>query len=81
VLCVLGPTGREAARLDHSYIGDEHYLLALLAKPSIASETLEELGITHERVAEAVRGRGPHAGGSDRPPRRRELHPTPLSTD
>jgi ATP-dependent Clp protease ATP-binding subunit ClpA len=74
-----GRPGEQAVRLGHTYIGDEHYLLALLATPSIASETLEELGITHERVAEHVRGRGPYAGGSDSEPRRRVLHHTPAA--
>jgi Clp amino terminal domain, pathogenicity island component len=75
---MLARPGREAARLDHSYIGSDHYLLALLATPSIASETLEELGITYERVVESVRGRETHiAARSDEEPQRRELSPTP----
>jgi hypothetical protein len=72
-------TGEARPRV-HSWIGAEHYLLALLATPSIASETLEELGITHERVAESVRGRDMYiAARSDDQARRRGVSPTPAA--
>jgi Clp amino terminal domain, pathogenicity island component len=45
----------QSRRLDHQWIGPEHFLLALLAEPSVASETLEALGVTYERFAEQVR--------------------------
>jgi len=46
----------EARKLDHWWIGDEHVLLAVLARPSLASETLEELGIDYAVVAGRLGG-------------------------
>jgi hypothetical protein len=54
----------EARRLEHSWIGPEHVLLALFAEPSPAAEALEELGATRERVEERARS----LGGADPPP-------------
>jgi hypothetical protein len=54
----------EARRLEHSWIGPEHVLLSLFAEPSPATEALEELGVTRERVEEAARS----LGCSDPPP-------------
>jgi ATP-dependent Clp protease ATP-binding subunit ClpA len=48
----------EARRLEHSWIGPEHVLLCLFAEPSLATEALEELGVTRERVEEAARAMG-----------------------
>lgn len=33
-----------------NHVGPEHYLLALLAQPSLATEVLSELGLTYERL-------------------------------
>jgi ATP-dependent Clp protease ATP-binding subunit ClpA len=52
----------EARRLEHSWIGPEHVLLALFAEPSPATGALEELGVTRDLVEEAARRR------SDPPP-------------
>jgi hypothetical protein len=39
----------EAKRLDHGWVGTEHFLLALTARPSLAQEALAQLGLTYER--------------------------------
>jgi ATP-dependent Clp protease ATP-binding subunit ClpA len=49
-----GPTaadraGDVARRLEQSWIGPEHVLLALFDEPSVAAEALEELGVSRER--------------------------------
>jgi ATP-dependent Clp protease ATP-binding subunit ClpA len=76
---MMGP-GDEAVRLNQSHIGDEHYLLAVLATPSVASETLEELGVTYERVDERVRRSNKfNEDGSDDETQRRVLSPTPAA--
>jgi hypothetical protein len=49
---VLGPAADQARRLDHGWVGPEHYLLALLAAPSAATEALAELGITYDRLVD-----------------------------
>jgi hypothetical protein len=50
------PDAWEQARLlDNGWIGSEHFLLALLATPSIAQEVLLELGVTYEAALELVR--------------------------
>lgn len=49
---MLGPAAGQARRLDHGWVGPEHYLLALLAAPSVATEALGELGITHQRLVD-----------------------------
>jgi Clp amino terminal domain, pathogenicity island component len=65
-----GPTsaayraGDAARRLEQSWIGSEHVLLALFDEPSVATEALEELGVTRELVEETVRG----YSASDPPP-------------
>jgi Clp amino terminal domain, pathogenicity island component len=56
--------GAVAQRLEHSWIGTEHVLLALFDEPSTAIETLEELGVTRERVEEEARA----LARSDPPP-------------
>ena len=45
-------TAKQARRLNHGWIGPEHYLLALLAEPSVATEALGDLGVTYDRVRE-----------------------------
>ena len=62
----------EARQLDHWWVGGDHVLLALLASPSLASETLDELGITYAMVAQ--RARGLHTDATDR---KEGLSPTP----
>ena len=56
--------GAVARRLEHSWIGPEHVLLALFDEPSTATQALEELGVTREQVEEAARAHG----RSDPPP-------------
>jgi hypothetical protein len=53
----LGAFAAEARRLDHGWVGGEHVLLALLASPSVASETLEELGVSYATIEEHARTR------------------------
>lgn len=50
-MAVLDMAAEEARRLRHNWLGPEHYLLAVLAEPSIATETMAELGVTHDRLA------------------------------
>jgi ATP-dependent Clp protease ATP-binding subunit ClpA len=54
-----------ARRLEQSWVGPEHVLLALFDEPSAATEALEELGATRERVEQHTRA----TSWSD-PPRR-----------
>ncbi len=54
-----------ARRLEQSWIGPEHVLLALFDEPSTATEALEELGVTPELVEERTRA----LSRSDPPPR------------
>jgi hypothetical protein len=49
---VLGPAADQARRLDHGWVGPEHYLLALVAAPSAATQALAELGITYDRLVD-----------------------------
>ena len=56
--------GAVARRLEHSWIGPEHVLLALFDEPSTATQALEELGVSREQVGEAARAHG----RSDPPP-------------
>ena len=62
---MLNKAGEEAKRLRQNHIGPEHYLLALIAEPSVATEVMRELGVTHERLAarlgelKTVNGRRP----------------------
>ena len=48
---------KEARELDHGWVGPEHFLLALLSKPSVATDVLEELGMTYNGLAEYLRTR------------------------
>jgi hypothetical protein len=51
----MGPDAWEQARrLDDGWIGAEHFLLALLETPSVASDALLELGVTYEVAARLV---------------------------
>jgi Clp amino terminal domain, pathogenicity island component len=52
---VLGPAADQARRLDHGWVGPEHYLLALLAESSVVTETLADLGVTYDRLVEDLR--------------------------
>jgi hypothetical protein len=57
-----GPTsaayraGDVARRLEQGWIGPEHVLLALFDEPSVATEALEELGVTRALAEESARG-------------------------
>lgn len=44
----------QARELDHGWVGPEHFLLALLAEPSVASEVLAGLGVTYARLRERL---------------------------
>ena len=44
----------EAAKARQNWLGPCHYLLAVLAEPSLASEVMGELGVTHEALAAEV---------------------------
>jgi ATP-dependent Clp protease ATP-binding subunit ClpA len=50
---VISKAAEEARRLRQNWLGPCHYLLALLAEPSTATEALAELGVTHDRLAQA----------------------------
>lgn len=54
---MLAAAADQARRLDHGWVGTEHYLLALLAEPSVATKVLAELGITYQRFDDYVRTR------------------------
>jgi len=41
----------EARRQRRNWLGPEHYLLAVLAEPSPATEAMAELGVTYDRLA------------------------------
>lgn len=45
----------QARLLEHSWVGPEHFLLAVLADPSVAAEALAELGVSHVRLTEYLR--------------------------
>jgi ATP-dependent Clp protease ATP-binding subunit ClpA len=47
----LDKAAEEARRLRQNWLGPEHYLLAVLAEPSVATETMAELGVTYDRLA------------------------------
>jgi len=51
----------QARILDHGWTGPEHFLLAVLAEPGLAAETLNGLGVTYEALAERLRSRGDDA--------------------
>ena len=46
----------QARWLEHGWVGPEHFLLALLAESSVASEALAELGVTYDEYVEHLRG-------------------------
>jgi ClpA/ClpB-like protein len=48
---VVGRVAKEAIRLRQNWLGAEHYLLAVLAEPGVATDVMAELGVTHEGVA------------------------------
>jgi ATP-dependent Clp protease ATP-binding subunit ClpA len=48
---VLEKAAKEAIQLRQNWLGPEHYLLAVLAEPCVATEAAAELGVTHEGVA------------------------------
>jgi ATP-dependent Clp protease ATP-binding subunit ClpA len=52
---MLGRAADQARRLDHGWVGPEHYLLALLAEPSVATEALAEVGVTYDRLDDQLR--------------------------
>lgn len=45
----------EAAKSRQNWMGPCHYLLAVLAEPSLASEVMSELGVTYDAVVAEVR--------------------------
>jgi hypothetical protein len=53
---MLGAAFEQARRLDHGWTGVEHLLLALLARPSVATEALADVGVTYPRVLETLQG-------------------------
>jgi ATP-dependent Clp protease ATP-binding subunit ClpA len=55
-VAVLSEAVREATQLDNSWVGDEHFLLALFATPSVASEVLGALGVTRDQITTSLRG-------------------------
>jgi ATP-dependent Clp protease ATP-binding subunit ClpA len=67
---------QQARGLGHHWFGGEHLLLALSQEPSIARDVLGELGVTHERLREALQ---PVVGSEDsatgEQPHRREPCP------
>ena len=46
-----GRAAKEAIRLRQNWLGAEHYLLAVLVEPGVATDVMSELGVTHEGVA------------------------------
>lgn len=48
MIAMLGKASNEARRLRQNWLGPEHYLLAVLAEPSIAREVMAELGLSYE---------------------------------
>lgn len=77
---MVGRAAEQARRLDQGWVGPEHYLLALLAEPSAATETLAELGVTYDRLVEQLRH---ERGDPDWPPPRYDpakgLSPNPAA--
>jgi hypothetical protein len=64
---MLGSAADQARRLNHGWVGTEHYLLALLAEPSVATEALAELGVTYDRLDDQLRSQQEEPGWA--PPR------------
>jgi hypothetical protein len=52
---VLAAAADQARQLGHGWVGAEHYLLALLAEPSVATQALAELGVTYDRFEDYLR--------------------------
>jgi ATP-dependent Clp protease ATP-binding subunit ClpA len=48
---VIGKAAKEARQMRQNWLGAEHYLLAVLAEPGVATDVMAELGVTHEGVA------------------------------
>jgi ATP-dependent Clp protease ATP-binding subunit ClpA len=48
---VLGKAAKEARQMRQNWLAAEHYLLAVLAEPGVATEVMADLGVTHEGVA------------------------------
>ena len=48
---MLGKAAKEAHQMRQNWLGAEHYLLAVLAEPGVATEVMADLGVTHEGVA------------------------------
>jgi ATP-dependent Clp protease ATP-binding subunit ClpA len=48
---VLSKAAKKAIALRQNWLGPEHYLLAVLAEPGVATEAMNELGVTHDGVA------------------------------
>jgi hypothetical protein len=53
---MLGSASDVARRLDHGWVGTEHFLLALLTEPSLAAEALADVDVTSDRVVDALQG-------------------------
>jgi hypothetical protein len=51
---LFGAAAEQARLLGQSWVGGAHVLLVLLARPSIAFDTLDELGVTHAAAQELV---------------------------
>jgi hypothetical protein len=70
-----GWASQQARELGHHWFGGEHLLLALSQEPSVAREVLGELGVTHERLREALMSLGGSKGTAtgERPRRRGTL--------
>jgi len=47
----LGKAAKEAHQMRQNWLGAEHYLLAVLAEPGVATEVMADLDVTHEGVA------------------------------
>lgn len=67
----------EARALGDGWVGTEHFLLALLARPSVASDVLVDLGLTHDRVAEHLRNRACDPPAPRYDPEKGLVGPTP----
>jgi ATP-dependent Clp protease ATP-binding subunit ClpA len=69
----------QARWLDHGSVGLEHFLLALLAEPSAATEALAELDVTYDRFVDYIRNQvGTRTGrGRGTIPRRGLWGPNP----
>jgi ATP-dependent Clp protease ATP-binding subunit ClpA len=48
---VIGKAAKEARQMRQNWLGAEHYLLAVLAEPGVATDVMAGLGVTHEGVA------------------------------